>query len=156
MNRICANLNVLARFNDRYVFSGDALRAEIRNIQDTGTVICVNKPIQPLLDQLISSKTDLPEVRLLMGDEELRDAYLSFQLDEVAVEKSDVFPFTMKDIKEYILIAYWALKKFGNLVMQWTCYPIHKWLSAEIDKLHQEFVEDIIATAPNFKTKRIV
>lgn len=155
MNRVCANLNVLARFNDRYAFSGDALRAEIRNIQETGTTSDVNKAIKPLVDQLVSSNEDLPYVKLLVADKELRGAYQSFQLAEEPIEKSEVFPQMKNDIKEYILIVYWALRKLGNLVLQWPCYPIYKWVTVEINKMHQEFVDDIVATAPSVNGKPV-
>jgi len=151
MNRVCANLNVLAQFNDRYAWSGDHLRSAIRLMQESDNIDIDSEKLKPLINQIISSGKDLPEVKLLIADKEFLDTYHCFQSKDAPIEKGDGILSVKKDFKEYILIVYWSLQKLGKLLLQWPCYPIYKWVSDEIDKLHQEFVDDIIASAPSTK-----
>lgn len=43
------------------------------------------------------------------------------------------------DFKRYILVTYWFFKR----TFQWTFRPIVRWFEAEIQKIHQEFIEDV-------------
>jgi len=70
-------------------------------------------------------------VNVLIAHPNYRKAYEKYMNDN---------PTKMRhDFKQYVLVSYWFMKR----TFQWTMRPIFHWFETEIQKIHQEFIDDV-------------
>lgn len=148
MNRLLANLSVFRELNikdpDPFCdWSMAQLGTLIAEIQEHGIDTVTSEDfhgqfdssdyelLREAFDKIQETNEDFYLVNLLVTHSSYRKAYEKYVNDNPSMIRYD--------FKRYVLVTYWFFKR----TFQWTFRQIFCWFEAEIQKMHQEFLEDV-------------